>query len=389
MAAAIRAGLFICLFALLHCQAWSQDRPMCARLGEAECAAREECAYVAATERRKGYCRLKSRLGSPRTQANEASAAPTFPAEGCPDKFPSYRSVSNFCKDLPEDRCKGENTCSFSSAWKSKEGKEYPARCHAKIGTYIPPPDPDPEAMARMGLATLDLDLAVSEGPAHKLAEKGDELAGRKQFDRAIDQYARALKADPLHGAALVGRAIAYEHKANKPKALADYCNALIATASRAERALARERIALLTQPAAEPTPLPIPMASGVIRRKGGRAAPAPLKISSPSGADYVVKIVNVHDGAEEMLIYLRAGSTYQVQVPYGTYKLRGAFGPTWYGEKHLFGKNTAYFKLELKAGSDEFKFFRDGNVAKGHYIQLIKQVGGNLETTTISAKDF
>jgi hypothetical protein len=76
-------------------------------------------------------------------------------------------------------------------------------------------------------------------------------------------------------------------------------------------------------------------------------------------------------------------------KVPLGIYKIRGAFGPTWYGENRLFGPDTTYFKLVQKVGkNDEFTFRRIGNQVNG-YVRLIKQVAGNLETPEIQADDF
>jgi hypothetical protein len=82
--------------------------------------------------------------------------------------------------------------------------------------------------------------------------------------------------------------------------------------------------------------------------------------------------------------------SSFETKVPLGNYKIRGAFGPTWYGEKHLFGLVTTYFKLVQKDGkNEEFAFRRTGHEAKGYVVRLIKQVAGNLETPEIQADDF
>jgi hypothetical protein len=89
-----------------------------------------------------------------------------------------------------------------------------------------------------------------------------------------------------------------------------------------------------------------------------------------------------------------KVGLTYNASeseaIPLGTYKICGAFGPTWYGEKHLFGPVTTYFKLVQTDGkNEEFTFRRTGNEAKGYVARLIKQVAGNLETPEIQADDF
>jgi hypothetical protein len=133
-----------------------------------------------------------------------------------------------------------------------------------------------------------------------------------------------------------------------------------------------------------------------VLRRRKGESAVAGLKIETPSSADYVLKLVNVRDGKEEVLIYVRRASSFETRVPLGTYKIIGAYGETWYGEKHLFGPDkTTFLRLLKKDGkSDEFPFFRDGNrmkgyVIHGYHILLTQQIGGNLETQNIREEEF
>jgi hypothetical protein len=134
----------------------------------------------------------------------------------------------------------------------------------------------------------------------------------------------------------------------------------------------------------------PVEVKSSVLRRKQTRDALAPLRIETPSSPDYVLKLVNAQNGTEEMLIYVSRNSTFETKVPLGTYKIRGAFGPTWYGEKHVFGPDTTYFKFVQKDGkNDEFSFRRTGNQVNGYVVRLIKQVAGNLETPEIRADDF
>jgi hypothetical protein len=133
-----------------------------------------------------------------------------------------------------------------------------------------------------------------------------------------------------------------------------------------------------------------VPIENGILRRKKGRDAIAPLKIETPTSSDYVLKLVNVRNDAEEMLIYVRRGSLHAVKVPLGTYRIHGAFGATWYGQSHLFGPDTSYFKLVQKGSkSDTFAFYRGGNQVRGYFVKLIEQLDGNLETPKIAAADF
>ena len=135
----------------------------------------------------------------------------------------------------------------------------------------------------------------------------------------------------------------------------------------------------------------PVKISPGVIYNKAGRPL-APLRIETPAGTNYVLKLVHAANGREAMLIYVTGGKTFQTNAPLGTYKIRGASGSTWYGVSHLFGQGTRYFKLQSKgrgANSDQFRFYRSGREVHGFRIILIKQVAGNLETETIKPEEF
>lgn len=111
----------------------------------------------------------------------------------------------------------------------------------------------------------------------------------------------------------------------------------------------------------------------------------APLKVVAPiTGGHYVVKLTEVSHHEDATLFFLRAGETLETSVPLGAYNLRYANGDTWYGEKELFGPTTRCAEAE-----GTFVFSTNGNYAEGHEIELIKQVGGNLETDPIPLSDF
>jgi hypothetical protein len=86
----------------------------------------------------------------------------------------------------------------------------------------------------------------------------------------------------------------------------------------------------------------------------------------------------------------VRRGSLHALKVPLGTYRIHGAFGDVWYGERHLFGPDTSYFKLVHKIGkNDSFTFHRSKNQVRGYIIKLMAQLDGNLERPKIAAADF
>jgi hypothetical protein len=143
----------------------------------------------------------------------------------------------------------------------------------------------------------------------------------------------------------------------------------------------------------ANPALTPVPIKTTVIRRKGKGAQVAPLKIEADNSS-YLVKIVDKSSDTEAMLIFIGPNQTFDTKVALGTYRIRGASGDTWYGEKNLFGPSTSFFVLRRStgasfAGDDEFQFTLTGNTYHGHHIQLRKSVGGNLSTDRIKPEDF
>jgi len=111
----------------------------------------------------------------------------------------------------------------------------------------------------------------------------------------------------------------------------------------------------------------------------------APFKVKTPLGSShYFLKLVKASDKAPVLTFYIRGGQTFELKVPLGTYRLKYASGETWYGLKHYFGEHTAYSEAEA-----DLHFSRAGNVLKGHSVELIKQVGGNLQTKPIKPADF
>lgn len=103
----------------------------------------------------------------------------------------------------------------------------------------------------------------------------------------------------------------------------------------------------------------------------------APLKVmTKASDGNYVMKIVDWYSGEFVATYFIKSGGTLSIEVPLGVYKLKFASGEKWYGLKHLFGPTTVYSYVP-----DKLVFRISGDHAEGHRIELIPQVGGNLET--------
>jgi carbohydrate-selective porin OprB len=109
------------------------------------------------------------------------------------------------------------------------------------------------------------------------------------------------------------------------------------------------------------------------------------LKIVTAKGSpNYFIKVVDWERGTPILTVFARSGQTVNVSVPLGSYRLKYASGTEWYGQKHLFGPDTAYGRAQ-----DRFDFAVEGSQVSGYTVELIKQVGGNLQTVNIRPEDF
>lgn len=147
------------------------------------------------------------------------------------------------------------------------------------------------------------------------------------------------------------------------------------------------------TRPSAAqaPTAAPLPPAvsrpaAGVVTNRTGRPPEAPFEIVTSPGADYFLKLVEAGTGQDALTIYVRGGERLEVTAPLGSYRMRYAAGETWRGETHLFGPGD----LTSYNGSESvFTFEVSGGYVNGYTVELIRQVGGNMDTRRISPSQF
>ena len=110
----------------------------------------------------------------------------------------------------------------------------------------------------------------------------------------------------------------------------------------------------------------------------------APFEIKAARGNNYLLKLVVAGTDTPVLTVFVRSGTTVEIEVPLGTYEVRYAAGQTWYGYEHFFGENTAYTKADKS-----FTFEVVGNEINGFTITLYKVAHGNLTTSSISANEF
>lgn len=99
---------------------------------------------------------------------------------------------------------------------------------------------------------------------------------------------------------------------------------------------------------------------------------------------EYSSEYLNSQAKLAEVRFFVRGGMTVEMDVPLGKYHVYYATGDTWYGEDHLFGTETQYYKCD---GS--FDFTSDSEGYNGWTITLTAVYNGNLDTDTISAGEF
>ncbi|TET33227.1 MAG: hypothetical protein E3J72_17465 [Planctomycetota bacterium] len=122
----------------------------------------------------------------------------------------------------------------------------------------------------------------------------------------------------------------------------------------------------------------------GYTQRFTRSKAIAPLRVETSYGSNYLIKLESNYSGNEVMTVFLKGGRTLEVKVPLGSYRMKYAVGDKWYGYKHFFGPNTAYYK------SDSILSFRTtGRQVSGYTVTLYKVPHGNMRTTQIDKEDF
>ena len=327
-----------------------------------------------------------------------------FPAPGCPEQLPSYRSAVVLCRNLEGPACDAQPVCRWYAVKPGATETSKAPQCLTRSGAYVPPPDIDPATAARFGMASIP-DMMDTTYPAAEAAiAKGDNDAANGRVERAITTYSALLRSQPDFPQALNQRAMAYEIKGDTKRAVADYCRILLVSGPRHRRAFARGRIAVLTGQGAPgiSTPAvtaenskiaPIPP-TGDIQSRRRRNAIAPFSVETAPGPSYLVKLVNISDARDQIMVFVRGGETYSTKVPLGTYHLKAATGQVWYGKENYFGTETRFLRVRnTDRGNDDgvqaFKFHQSGNRLHGLTISFKKVVGGNTSEEPINREEF
>lgn len=129
---------------------------------------------------------------------------------------------------------------------------------------------------------------------------------------------------------------------------------------------------------------VPVRVKSGASKIYSGHLGQAPLRIKTPSGDNYLIKLVQKGTRRVVMSAYMAGGDTKEFKVPLGTYSIFYARGQVWCGAKREFGKGARLMRLV-----GDFAFTRDSDGFGGLQIELVPQILGNLKSEEVSDEEF
>ncbi len=138
-----------------------------------------------------------------------------------------------------------------------------------------------------------------------------------------------------------------------------------------------------------EPTPrqsvpeYPIPE-TGVVHKQTNDRPSAPLRVIANDTNHHLLKLIDSYTGEEVLSLFVRSGTTAEVQVPFGVYEARYASGQKWYGYTYLFGPETTYSKADKI-----LRFETTGTRIEGYTMTLHQSTQGNLQTRSMKPEEF
>ena len=130
--------------------------------------------------------------------------------------------------------------------------------------------------------------------------------------------------------------------------------------------------------------PAAVAQTEGIVSATRPKTRTTPFQVRAAAGGQYFIKLVNVADEGDVIFLYARGGNTLDVAMPVGTYRMRFATGPTWHGDKVLFGPQTTYWSAEQTVA---FRNPRSGPAAVA--IEISGQRGGRMRVSSIDRNRF
>lgn len=304
------------------------------------------------------------------------------PEDGCPMELVEEESARKYCIVFEESTCGTKAHCE----WRPEMDGDQ--KCWPKRGMYVASPSLNPKEPIFAYLQHKPISVPKIEA-AQKRAY---DTAAAKKYSDAIAIYSRALaekNADAYQSQLRTHRGLAHELKGDKKKALDDYCMSVAYATDWQSEDIARTRILQLADPDTERMPMVQFAKTGIIKNTIRRPQVARFRVVVPDGDDYIVKLENVASKAEEIFIYYRAGTTYEIRVPVGTYRMLFANGRAWYGAKDLFGTETEFYQHLSNTSPDHtLRFSIEGRVINGHEVRF-RDLNGKAGRKPVTREEF
>jgi hypothetical protein len=134
-----------------------------------------------------------------------------------------------------------------------------------------------------------------------------------------------------------------------------------------------------------EETHKPVKQKPGLVFAKKKPHKGSTLTIKTKPGTNYYVQLNTAGTKTAMQGIYVIGGKPVTVDVPIGVYDIVYATGDTWYGRQDKFGPSAPLYKTDH---TFDYRLEADGSIPY-YEIELIQQVGGNMETERIDPAEF
>ncbi|MFM7475566.1 MAG: tetratricopeptide repeat protein [Microcystis aeruginosa] len=220
--------------------------------------------------------------------------------------------------------------------------------------------------------------IRLNPNYAQAYGNRGIVYSRLQQYEKALADYNQYIRFNPNSAEAYYNRATLYDKLGDYQKAIADYDRAIRLNPNFSQ-AISNREIAYNNQfpqqqpPNSNPAKVPVPPNSNPAKvppnKKPARvsrsrvffpengqgvynfdrkSASSILKIIPPSGAEnMVIKLEDKISRKRICWFLILKGHSYETPIPPGQYIIKLATGKKWYGDRHLFGANASYSKID------------------------------------------
>ncbi|MCZ8225892.1 MAG: tetratricopeptide repeat protein [Microcystis sp. LE19-84.1B] len=220
--------------------------------------------------------------------------------------------------------------------------------------------------------------IRLNPNYAQAYGNRGIVYSRLQQYEKALADYNQYIRFNPNSAEAYYNRATLYDKLGDYQKAIADYDRAIRLNPNFSQ-AISNREIAYNNQfpqqqpPNSNPAKVPVPpnskpakvppnkkparvSRSRVFFPENGqgvynfdrKSASSILKIIPPSGAEnMVIKLEDKISRKRLCWFLILKGHSYETPIPPGQYIIKLATGKKWYGDRHLFGANASYSKID------------------------------------------